>query len=200
MEYFISDLHLGHENVISFDNRPFENIEENDATIIDNWNDVVNIDDDIYVLGDLGFIQPSKMIKILECLNGNKHLIIGNHDKRYLKNRELRGLFVETTHYKEIERDGVGIVLSHYPISCYNHHYHGWYHLYGHVHKSMEWNMMEATKRQIEALFEKECKMYNVGCMMPYMGYKPRTLKQIELGYEQWRMFEPVTSLFTNAD
>lgn len=51
MNYFISDLHLGHKNVLKFDNRPFINIEEHDKTIIDNWNSKVNDNDDVYVLG-----------------------------------------------------------------------------------------------------------------------------------------------------
>ena len=33
--YYIADLHLGHENVIRFDNRPFANLEEMHRTIID---------------------------------------------------------------------------------------------------------------------------------------------------------------------
>lgn len=51
--YFISDLHFGHKNCLSFDNRPFKSIEENDETIIKNWNNTVKIDDDIYLLGDI---------------------------------------------------------------------------------------------------------------------------------------------------
>lgn len=53
MNYFISDLHFGHKNCLSFDNRPFKSIEENDETIIKNWNNTVKIDDDIYLLGDI---------------------------------------------------------------------------------------------------------------------------------------------------
>ena len=39
--YYIADLHIGHNNVIKFDNRPFSNIEEMNNKIIENWNNKV---------------------------------------------------------------------------------------------------------------------------------------------------------------
>ena len=71
------------------------------------------------------------------------------------------------------------IVLCHYPIVCFKNHYYGWYHLYGHVHGSFEYNMMEHDKYIMEMLYDKPCNMYNVGAMMPYMNYSPRTLEEI---------------------
>ena len=62
---------------------------------------------------------------------------------------------------------------------CFNNHYYGWYHLYGHIHNSFEWHIMERIKYEMETLYDKECNMYNVGCMMPYMSYCPRTLGDI---------------------
>lgn len=115
-------------------------------------------------------------------LNGNKHLIIGNHDKKFLKNRDFREQFVEVTNYKEItldDREKKGIVLCHYPIPCFNHHYYGWYHLYGHVHNSFEWKMMEHDKYLMTELHNVPCNMYNVGAMLWYMNYTPKTLDQI---------------------
>jgi len=40
--YYISDLHLGHKNCLSFDNRKFKDIETHDQFIMDKWNETVN--------------------------------------------------------------------------------------------------------------------------------------------------------------
>lgn len=178
--YFIADLHLGHKNVLSFDNRPFKDIDENDSVIIANWNYAVGIDDDIYILGDISWYNSTKTIEIMKTLNGNKHLIKGNHDGKLLKNKQLRDQFVEITDYKELDLgQGKGIVLCHYPIPCFKNHYYGWYHLYAHVHSSFEWNMMERVKYEMTELYDKPCLMFNVGAMIDYMNFTPRTLDEI---------------------
>lgn len=178
--YFIGDLHLGHKNILSFDNRPFRNIEEHDAAIISNWNNKVAPEDDVYILGDVSWHNTKKSIEQIKLLNGHKHLIVGNHDAHLLKNKEFKKLFVEITNYKELElSDGTKIVLCHYPIPCFRNHYYNWYHLYAHVHKSFEWHMMERIKYEMENLYDKQCRMYNVGAMLDYMGYTPRTLLEI---------------------
>ena len=41
MKYYISDLHLFHENAIKFDHRPFESVQEMHEVILKNWNDRV---------------------------------------------------------------------------------------------------------------------------------------------------------------
>ena len=181
MYYFISDLHFGHSNILSFDNRPFKDITEHDEYIIEKWNETVGIDDDVFILGDISWYNATKTIEIFKRLNGHKHLIIGNHDKKLLKNEEVRKLFVEITDYKELDIgiNNKSIVLSHYPIPCYNNHYYGWYHLYGHVHNSFEWNMMENIKRQMTELYDMPCNMFNVGAMMSHIRYCPRTLNEI---------------------
>ena len=158
MNYFIADLHFGHQNALAFDARPFKTIEEHDQMIVDNWNDVVGIDDDVFILGDVSWHNVTKTNE----------------------NRDFRSLFVEVLDYKEISfTDGKGVVLSHYPIPCFNHHYYGWYHLYGHVHNSFEWNMMKRVKYEMEELYDKPCFMFNVGAMINYMNYTPRTLEEI---------------------
>ena len=178
--YFIADLHFGHTNALSFDDRPFKTIEVHDLALINNWNNVVGINDDIWVLGDLSWHNPTRTIEILKSMNGKKHLLVGNHDAKLIRNRELQKEFIEICDYKELDvGNGKICVLSHYPIPCFKNHYYGSYHLYGHVHNSFEWNIMKRVKYEMEGLYTVPCNMWNVGCMIDYMNYTPRTLEEI---------------------
>lgn len=179
--FFIADLHFGHKNCLAYDNREFPSIEAHDEALIERWNNAVGIGDDVWILGDISWYSSMKTIEIFKRLNGTKHLCVGNHDKRLLKNKDVQSLFSEIVYYKELQLDDeTGIVLSHYPIPCYNNHYYGWYHLYGHVHTSFEWNMMKQVQYEMKNLYGKDSRMYNVGCMVPGMDYTPRTLEEIK--------------------
>ncbi|MGX7030330.1 metallophosphoesterase [Vagococcus zengguangii] len=103
MKYFIADLHLYHENVIRFCERPFANVEEMNDTLIHNWNQVVTPKDDVYILGDF-IVRGSgeEANKILQQLNGKKYLIKGNHE-HYLKDPEFdASLFESIKDYSEM--------------------------------------------------------------------------------------------------
>jgi calcineurin-like phosphoesterase family protein len=188
--FFISDLHLGHKNVLRYDGRPFADINEHDETIINNWNSVVSDDDLVYILGDVGIASQAKIIDCLHRLKGKKHLILGNHDYKLLKNKDFVDCFVAIDDILEIkvfpknERPQM-LVLSHWPIPCFDGHFHGGYHFYGHVHNSWEWDMMEEVKYKMENIKRVRCNMYNVGIMVPYMGYYPRTFDEILSGYKK---------------
>lgn len=180
MTFFIADLHFGHKNCLAYDNREFPTIEAHDEALIERWNSVVGIHDDVWILGDISWHTVMKTIDIFKRMNGVKHLCIGNHDKKLLRNKDIRNLFVEIVDYKEIQLDEKrGIVLCHYPIPCYNNHYYGWYHLYGHVHTSFEWNMMKQVQYEMRNLYDTPSNMFNVGCMVHGMDYTPRTLEEI---------------------
>jgi len=182
--YYIGDLHFGHKNGMAYDNRPFSSIEENDKVLIDNWNSTVGMTDDVYILGDISWYNSTETIKIVKRLNGNKRLIRGNHDAKVLKNPKLQELFVEITDYKEITfDDGSGLVLCHYPILAFKNHYYGWIHLYGHVHATWEYDLIEEFRKKSIEISGKPCRMYNVGVMTPEISYKPRTLTEILRAY-----------------
>lgn len=184
--YFIADLHFGHKNCLSYDDRPFTTIEEHDQALINNWNSVVGIDDDVWILGDISWHGAMKTIEIFNQLNGTKHLCVGNHDKKLLKNRDVQALFCEIVDYKEIEiASNCGIVLSHYPIPCFNNHYYGWYHFYGHTHDSFEEKMICNIAYLMECLYDKKCNMLNVGIMHKYMNFAPITFEQAQAVIEE---------------
>ena len=176
-KFYISDWHSGHGNIIAFDNRPFRSVEQMNETLVQRWNSVVEPGDIVYVLGDMFWCNSNLAIPILQKLNGQKFLVKGNHDR--CNDGRFTKQFVKVTEYLEVEDNGRKVVLCHYPIPCFKNHFYGWYHLYGHVHNSFEANMMEHTKYLMQELYGHKCLMFNVGAMMPWMNYTPRTLDQI---------------------
>lgn len=186
---YISDWHYGHKNVIGYDNRPFANVDQMNEELIHRWNSVVSDSDTVYVLGDMFWCTPAKAIPILKSLNGNIVLIKGNHDR--IDNAGFRNQFTDIVDYAEIHDFYKGIerniVLCHYPVPCFKNHTHGWIHLYGHVHNSEEWSMVERWGDELSASYGKTHEMVNVGAMMPYIDYAPRTLEEIVDGHHQFK-------------
>lgn len=76
-QFYISDWHYGHANVIAFDNRPFKSLLEMDEALVDRWNAVVSPGDIVYVLGDMFWCKAQDAIPILSSLKGQKFLIKG---------------------------------------------------------------------------------------------------------------------------
>ena len=93
MNYYTSDLHLGHANIIKLCKRPFYYVQEMDEALIANWNDRVTNGDTVYILGDLMFRVVENPENYLSRLTGKKHLIIGNHDSSWMKNVGLAKYF-----------------------------------------------------------------------------------------------------------
>jgi len=178
MNLYISDLHIGHSNVLRFDNRPFKSVEEMDKKLIENINNVATRADHLYILGDLLWKNTDENFDLLKNVKPNMHLITGNHDR--VNNSQFKKLFEEIVPYKEVKDivDGkeYHLILSHYPLAFWNKQHHGTIHLYGHVHNTIEEDIYQSY---IDAINNKDikCSAYNVGCM--YWNYTPVTLKQI---------------------
>lgn len=175
--FYIADWHYDHRNILDYDNRPFKSLSEMNHALIENWNSTVSQDDKVYILGDMFWCGESNAIPILDALNGSKVLVRGNHDR--CANMQFIKKFVQIADYLGIKDNGRNVVLCHYPIPCFKNHFYGWYHLYGHVHNGFEYDITAHAKYVMEELYGKQCRMYNVGVMMPYMNYTPRTLDEI---------------------
>ena len=180
---YIADMHFDYDSIIAYDNRPFDSVEEMNEALIANWNRVVtDLEDLTWILGDFCSGDAERWCELLSRLNGRKALILGNHDDPSVLNVEaVRAQLEDVAEYREITDQGRHVVLCHYPILAFRDHYFGWYHLYGHVHASYEWNVTENAKRLLQKLYVRDdvCRMYNVGAMIPVMRYTPRSLDEI---------------------
>ena len=211
MNYYISDYHFGHEKILEYDKRPFANTKEMEDALVENWNATVKLGDTVYILGDFVWKgTDDEWIRILRRLTGNKVLICGNHDIRIDKySGKLRKQFSDIKEYKEIPETNIRqVVLSHYPILLYkNAARPRSIMLCGHVHITAENDLLEKWVAEIRAArMEPDsnvvnlAQIYNVGCMMPWMAYTPRTLDQIIQGCEAYRAARGVPSVDGQAE
>lgn len=134
MIYFTADLHFGHSNVISYENRPFQTVEEMDGALIQNWNRRVSPEDEIFILGDLTLKGPEKANAILEQLQGRKYLVRGNHDGYVERAAFCQAHFQWVKDYHELVYQGRRFILCHYPLLSWNGMWRGAVHLHGHQH------------------------------------------------------------------
>lgn len=115
--WFISDLHLGHENVLKFTNydgskmRPMDTLDEMHQAIFDSWAETVKPGDKVYVLGDVAFGKVGmEAMLLMKRLPGRKRLVLGNHDG--FQHMVYGKVFDELYGLKNIN----GLWLSHAPI------------------------------------------------------------------------------------
>lgn len=185
---YISDLHFGHERIMLLDKRPYRDVREMDSALIKKWNAAVKDGDLTYILGDFCWEKDERWIDILRQLKGEKVLIRGNHDLRNMS-CQLQAEFNQVLDYLEVKDKGRHVVLCHYPLMFYkNATFKDWYMLCGHVHTTRENSFLEKWREQLQTSCsgegENRGQIYNVGCMMPYMEYAPKTLSEIISGAE----------------
>jgi calcineurin-like phosphoesterase family protein len=125
MIYLISDTHFGHKNILKYEttHRPFSTIEEHDEELVRRWNAVVTENDTVWHLGDVALGRDG--INIVERLNGNKNLVLGNHDKKH-----YHKYFDKVVPHHVLKGN---ILLSHYPVheqqlTRYKYNIHGHLH------------------------------------------------------------------------
>lgn len=85
MIYFTADWHFNHDREFIYKLRGFDCVEDMNEAIVERHNKIVNMDDIVYILGDLclggGSDEMLKVNKkIISSLKGNLKIIFGNHD------------------------------------------------------------------------------------------------------------------------
>ena len=194
MRYYISDLHFYHANMnTQMDQRGFASFEEMNEYMIEQWNQKVRKNDEVVILGDISIDKGEKTNELLQRLKGKKYLIVGNHDRFSNDKAFDRNLFKWIEPYMELNDNKRKVILSHYPVFCYNGQYRlndqgepKVYMLYGHVHNTYDellinhfQNITREQKRLVYHANEERpipCNMINCFCM--FSDYTPLTLDE----------------------
>lgn len=127
--WFVSDMHFGHTNIISYCGRPYHSVEEMNEALVKNWNKAVDKHDTVYHLGDWAFNDYHHISR----LNGDIYSIPGNHDHEHDKKilPFLPNGFCDEVVYLKVSKEA-RYVLCHYPFASWRREYR--FHLHGHTH------------------------------------------------------------------
>lgn len=143
-----------------------------DEALIENWNQVVSEDDTVFHLGDFAFGGSSVWKSIIPRLNGHINLIIGNHDRKNLRQGYMSS-FDMVVPQLQIEIEGNPIYLNHYPFLCYGGSYRGVWQLFGHVHSGPNAEGLDISR--LESLFPTQ---YDVG--VDNNDYAPISYREVK--------------------
>ena len=166
--FFTSNTHFCHSRVIAYSDRPFADVAQMNEALVRNWNAVVPKDGIVFHLGDFCFGTK----KVLDQLNGQSHLILGNHDMRECR-RDFMSRFASVQMERMIEVGDRRILLNHYPLLCYAQEKYYWQ-LFGHIHTNPRNNRILSTER-MKLLMPRQ---YDVG--VDNNNFTPVSFHQLE--------------------
>ena len=174
MIYYISDTHFRDQAIFDKCKRPFQSLKEMEETIINNWNNKVNDEDIVYVLGDISKDDDSSSIEIFKRLKGHKHLIVGNHDNLILEDIKKSNVFESIKFIDLLIDNNRKVCICHYPLMDWMEFNRQGMLVYGHIHNKTQNNgyaykMMKDYYRDLPA--------YNAG--VDVTGFTPRTLDEL---------------------
>lgn len=140
--WFSSDTHYYHGNIIKYSSRPFSSVEEMNEVMIERHNALVKPGDIWYFLGDFAFAKNRKEHDaILERLNGKKIMITGNHDRSSCYGSIQWDEVYDRVLEVEIIPGEPAWTLAHFPHLSWNRSHHGAFHLHGHTHGSLPFDL-----------------------------------------------------------
>jgi calcineurin-like phosphoesterase family protein len=142
--FFTADTHYGHESIIRHVNRiypatgaQFASVNHMDAYMIDMHNAVVGPKDRVIHVGDFAFkCDPRRLKAIFSRLNGQKFLVVGNHDDKATLDLPWAA---PPQHLFAVSDSGVKIVACHYALRTWPA-YAKSIHVYGHSHGRLPGN------------------------------------------------------------
>ncbi len=143
MDYFTSDLHIGHDKEFLWKPRGYSSVEEHDTAVLLHWNEIIQPEDTVYILGDLCMSGNEKeWDRVFKYLKGHIKFIHGNHDTDnkidlYINKYNMEDLGIAYVYrYNKHKK----FYLSHYPTLVNNHDDKFFYNLSGHLHSCFKWD------------------------------------------------------------
>lgn len=134
--WFTSDTHFHHNRILEFcgDTRKGETTEEMNDLMVEAWNSVVKKGDRVYHTGDFCFKGKAAIKEIKGRLNGDIHLVFGNHDQIIRKSKEISEMFTSVQQMKHLKIGEHRFILCHFPISEWWDCHQGTMMIHGHCH------------------------------------------------------------------
>ena len=167
--WFMSDLHYNHANVIKFNKRPFETVEEMNEYIEEELAVKVQHNDVIFDMGDLFWRTSENKMKDVIKLAGPKewYKILGNHDKYDVYKKSYIGsMFTQIADLMDINVNYLGknykLMLCHYPMISWYQKSRGSFGIFGHcVDEETEILTLNGWKKHNEIALGDKIYSYN---------------------------------------
>ena len=158
MEMYIADTHFGHENILEECRPQFYSIEKMDETIINNINRKMNKNDTLYIVGDFTFRSKRSPIEYLQAIKPKKILIVGNHDRDWLKHlskEEIEQNFQGVYQQHFVKKNGIELHFNHCPQLAWNrsHFFAQSFSICGHIHNDRDTTVAARLFPQITCQF-----------------------------------------------
>ena len=176
--FVCGDHHFSHTNSIKYDGRPFSSVKEMNEIMIERHNEIVGKSDIVYSVGDFCFGGTHEWEKIRKRMNGDWHLVKGNHDRQ--SGRFLRELFSTIHEIKNLRIGKQTIVLSHYPMYAWEKSHYGSFHCHGHEHGSLKDGFDQTGKILDVGVMNNNYYPYSVDDIIEHMKYKPDNWNQLD--------------------
>lgn len=173
--WFTSDQHFGHDKIRIYCKRPFESVAAMDLQMVQNWNDVVAIQDTVWHIGDFTLGNYETFIFYINSLIGRINIVPGGHDYKWMGDwasvmtpegwripGTVNAYLYPPLHSLQIKRKGerpLPLVMCHYPMMSWDRSHYGSLHLHGHVHNTWKKTCSLSEDTQLPPGEKKGCRI-----------------------------------------
>ena len=125
--------------------------------LIENWRSTVTPDDTVYVLGDVIYRNSRAPAYDLNPLPGKKHLILGNHDTKWMRQCDPTAFFETISKLEFVNEGDRQLTLCHYPMMSWPGSNRQGHMVFGHIHNNTDggfWPLIACSTLMLNACVE----------------------------------------------